>query len=142
MKRRVIAVVEDMFFASKIRGTAEQNGVEVVFVRSPDVLFQSAKETATDLVVIDLHSQRCDPFEAAARLKRDESLRSLPIIGFLSHVETELQQRARAAGFDQVLPRSVFTNRLAEILRGEFKIEEDRSRRQGQEAGKETFQDI
>jgi CheY-like chemotaxis protein len=42
----------------------------------------------------------------------------VPVVGFFAHVETELQQRARAVGFDRVLARSAFTQQLVEILQG------------------------
>ena len=56
----------------------------------------------------------------AGQLKQDDQLRSIRLVGFFSHVETELQVAAEKAGFDQVLPRSAFTNRLPQILKGEF----------------------
>jgi hypothetical protein len=37
-------------------------------------------------------------------------------VGFLSHVQTELAEKALAAGCQEVLPRSKFTADLAEIL--------------------------
>jgi len=40
------------------------------------------------------------------------------VIAFLSHVQTDLAERARAAGCADVMPRSKFTQNLAEILRG------------------------
>ena len=120
MNRRVIAAVSDMLFASKIRGTAEHLNVTVDFARTEDGLFDSAKTDMPSLVLLDLHDTRLDPFALAARLKADEQLRDVPLVGFFSHVETELQRRAVGAGVDHVLPRSVFTRRLAEILRGEL----------------------
>ena len=109
-----------MFFAAKIRGTAELHGIAVEFARSLDALIESAAKDAPDLVVVDLHAQRCDPFALVERLKADERLRQVPIIGFFSHVQTELHQRATQAGIDRVLPRSTFTKRLPEILQGDF----------------------
>lgn len=120
MNRRVIASVSDLFFASKIRGTGEQNNVTVEFARSNDALFDKAKSETPSLFIFDLHATQIDPFALAERLKADEKLRTIPIVGFFSHVETELQSRAKAAGFDHVLPRSAFTIRLQQILRGEF----------------------
>ncbi|HVF49335.1 MAG TPA: hypothetical protein VNA19_04570 [Pyrinomonadaceae bacterium] len=122
MKRHVIAVVDDMFFAAKIRGTAELSGVAVTLAsssKSLDALFESTQREPPALVIIDLHAQRTDPFALAARLKADTRLRHVPLVGFFSHVRIELQQRARDAGFDQILPRSAFTKRLPEILQGQ-----------------------
>ena len=120
MNRRVIAAVSDMLFASKIRGTAEHLNVSVDFARTEDGLFDSAKTDVPSLILLDLHDTRLDPFALAARLKADERLGAVPLVGFFSHVETELQRRAVEAGVDHVLPRSVFTRRLAEILTGEI----------------------
>jgi PleD family two-component response regulator len=122
MNRRVIAAVSDMIFASKIRGTAEALNVTVNFARSEDSLFDAAKTDVPSLIILDLHSTRPDPFAIAARLKADEQLRDVPIVAFFSHVETELQRRAREAGVEHVLPRSLFTKRLPEILSGEAKL--------------------
>ena len=116
MNQRVIAAVSDMLFASKIRGTAEQLNVTVYFARTEAGLFDAAKADVPSLIILDLHDTRLDPFALAARLKGDEQLRAVPLVGFFSHVETELQRKALAAGVEHVLPRSAFTSRLAEIL--------------------------
>ena len=120
MSNYVMAVVDDMFFASKIRATAEGLGLTVRFARNVDAILEAARQELPSLVICDLHSQKCDPFSIAAQLKSDAQLRAVPIIGFFSHVQTQLQQRAQASGFDRVLPRSVFSTRLPQILAGEF----------------------
>ena len=120
MNRRVIAALSDMFFASKIRGTAEHLNVTVEFARGGDALFDAAKAEVPSLIIFDLHATQLDPFALAARLKADDQLRDVPIVGFFSHVQTELQRRAAEAGVDHVLTRSAFTKRLPEILSGEL----------------------
>ena len=120
MNRRVIAAVSDMLFASKIRGTAEQLNVTVDFARTEDGLFDYAKAEVPSLIILDLHDTRLDPLALAARLKSDERLRGVPLVAFFSHVETELQRKALEAGVEHVLPRSVFTRRLPDILTGEI----------------------
>lgn len=122
MKRRIIAAVEDLFFASKIRGTAGQVGAEVSFPRSADALVSEAKGEPPALFVFDLQSNRFDPVALARELKAEETLRAIPVVGFFSHVQTELRTRAEEAGFDAVMPRSLFTARLSEILGGDFEL--------------------
>ncbi|HKE58067.1 MAG TPA: hypothetical protein VKB46_15245 [Pyrinomonadaceae bacterium] len=119
MARTVLAIVDDLFFASKIRATAEALGVTITFPRSKELLLQKARETRPDLVLIDLHHQRFDPVEAAASLKADAELQVIPLLGFFSHVQTELHRRALEAGVDQVVPRSIFSRDLATILGGD-----------------------
>jgi PleD family two-component response regulator len=123
MSQNVIAVVDDMFFASKIRATAAHLGIEVGFPRSADEAVAHARADAPSLVIVDLHSERCDPFTLALRLKADEELRHLPLLGFFSHVQTALQRRAEESGFDRVMPRSAFTKQLAGILQNAKPVE-------------------
>ncbi|HEX8709637.1 MAG TPA: hypothetical protein VF723_15460 [Pyrinomonadaceae bacterium] len=114
----VIAAVDDIFFASKIRATAAHLGLDVRFARSADAVVELARKQRPALVIADLHSRTCDPLGLAERLKADAELRALPLVGFFSHVQTALRLQAQAAGFDRVIPRSVFTKHLSEILAG------------------------
>ena len=116
MTQTVISVVDDMFFASKIRAVAEAAGTEISFPRSVEAVVSKARETKPGLIMVDLHNQRLDPFALARALKSDEELRGIRLLGFFSHVQTELQRNAVAAGFDQVIPRSVFARDLPDIL--------------------------
>lgn len=118
MGKPVVAAVDDIFFASKIRAVAEHLGLEVRFARSAAEAVAAAKEERPAVVVADLHSRKCDPFALAEMLKADETLRGVTLVGFFSHVETALQKRAAEAGFDRVLPRSAFSKNLPEILAG------------------------
>lgn len=118
MGKQILAAVDDLFFAAKIRAVAEHLGVEVRFVKSADAALEIAGAELPSLIIADLHSQKCDPFALAAALKMDERLRDVPLVGFFSHVQTALQRRAEESGFDRVMPRSLFTKKLAEILQG------------------------
>lgn len=118
MSRVVFAVVDDMFFAAKIRATAEAVGVQVSFPRTETALVEKAKETRPDLIIVDLHNQRLDATNLARKLKETDGLRDIELLAFFSHVETELQRNALEAGFDKVVPRSVFSRDLGVILKG------------------------
>ena len=105
-----------MFFASKIRATADALGVSVNFVRSQDALLAMLEDSKAALVIVDLHNRNLDVVSLAKRTKA--SGKEVALVGFFSHVETELQRTAIAAGFDRVIPRSVFAKELGEILTG------------------------
>lgn len=116
MSGGIIAVVDDMFFASKIRAVAEAVGVEISFPRTREALVEKARAIRPRLILVDLHNQKFDAKALAGELKSAEHLREIPLIGFFSHVQTDLQKNALAAGFDQVIPRSVFVRDLQKIL--------------------------
>ena len=118
MTRSVIIAVDDMFFVAKIRATAEHLGVTLRSVRNLETLLNVAREGQTDLIIVDLHAQKLDPLTVAQAIKSDAQLASIPLLGFFSHVQTELKENALAVGYDLVIPRSVFSRDLGAILEG------------------------
>ena len=64
MAQRVLAAVDDMFFASKIKATAEHLGIDI---RSSEARKRPSNPRAADPIArhADLHSERCDPFALA-----------------------------------------------------------------------------
>lgn len=112
----VVIAMDDLFFASKIRATAEALSLKTYLARDKASVLKAAHEAPTSLIIIDLHARKFDPLALALELKRDESLRDIELVGFFSHVQTELLQEAQRAGYDHVLTRSAFTKRIAEIL--------------------------
>jgi CheY-like chemotaxis protein len=117
MSDRVAVLVDDMFFVAKINNVAEACGREIARVRSLEQLEALASDQPS-LVIVDLNSDRIDPFRAIASLKSRTELSTVPIVGFVSHVQTDLIRRAKAEGCDYVLPRSAFTQMLKEIISG------------------------
>ena len=118
MSRTVIAAVDDMLFISKIRATAEHVGVNVRFARNADALLARARENKPNLIIVDLHAQKIDPLALAMTLKADPELQAIVLLGFFSHVQTDLMIEATKAGYDRVMPRSAFSKDLANILAG------------------------
>jgi len=118
MTRRVVAIVDDMFFASKIRATAEAVGVEIAFSRTRESALEKIAQIQPQLIVFDLQNSRFDVVEFGSELKANAETQSVPLLGFFSHVEVELQRKAVNAGFDRVVPRSVFARDLAAMLAG------------------------
>lgn len=116
--RTVIAAVDDMFFASKIRETAKALGMVVSFPRTLAALLSFAGDELPDLVLVDLHNTKLNPIELATQLKSSETLKGIPLLGFFSHVNVDMQRQAVQAGYDEVLPRSLFARDLASILAG------------------------
>ncbi|HLZ13710.1 MAG TPA: hypothetical protein VKP58_14080 [Candidatus Acidoferrum sp.] len=109
---RVVAYMDDLFFQMKLAETAKHLQVEVKVAASPDALLQ-LMDPLPKFVIFDLNARNA-PLQAAQQLREQHP--TLPVIGFLSHVQADLAARAKAAGFQQVMPRSQFTTQLAQIL--------------------------
>ena len=112
----ILAVVEDLFFGSKIRETATLCGVEVAFAATEEAALSRVGE-ALSLILVDLNLKRLSPLGLIGTLKRHPQLKNTTVVGFLSHVQTELKLEAQRAGCDLVLPRSLFSQNLPEILK-------------------------
>lgn len=111
---RVVAMVDDLFFGAKMLETAKQVGVELKMVQTADALAAEALAGEPPaLVIVDLNARQA-PLGAIEKL-RAAALQA-PVIAFLSHVQVDLAEQARALGCDQVMPRSQFTKRLTEIF--------------------------
>lgn len=116
MPKTIIAIVDDLFFAAKIRGIAEQCHAQTTFARTIEGAIAAAQNQKPDLVITDLHSQRVDPMELARALKANGDCQAIPLLGFFSHVQVELQRQAKEAGFDLTVPRSALAESLTRML--------------------------
>ncbi len=108
----VLAIVDDLFFATKIETVARQVDAKVAFARDENQLTQLIENDMPGLNIRNLA-----PIDTIRRLKSDVRLAAVPVIGFFSHVQVELERAAREAGCDRVLARSAFSAKLPEILR-------------------------
>jgi PleD family two-component response regulator len=112
----ILAILDDLMFTSKIKTAASQLGAGVSFARSSAAALAEMRTHPPALVIFDLNNPRTDPIGTVAQMKSDPALASIPTVGFVSHVDTDVIEAARDAGVDEVLARSAFTQRLAEIL--------------------------
>lgn len=112
----IVAAVDDLLFAAKISQTARNTGVDVIISRSLADAIRHARKHSLRLMIVDLNSVRCEPISLLTLMKKDDELRSVPTLGFASHVRTDLFEAAKDAGCDRVLARSAFSEQLPLIL--------------------------
>jgi CheY-like chemotaxis protein len=112
----ILAVLDDLMFTSKIRTTASQLGVTVVFARSRDGALTALRAARPAFVILDLNNPRIDPIGIVADMKADPTLTDIATVAFASHIQTAAIEEARAAGVTEVMARSAFTQRLPELL--------------------------
>lgn len=115
MVAKILAVVDDIFFLSKIQQTARQLGLVVEPV-SPDALQDRLRFGPEDAILLDLNHRSGRAIALLQALKNDPATRSVPVIAFLSHVQTDLARSARVAGCDRILARSAFSQQLPALL--------------------------
>ena len=116
---RIFAFVEDLFFLTKIQETGRKMNVKVEFVKTEKDLADrmgSNGEGNPSLIIFDLNNANAKPLTLIPKLK-SKLKKGTSIIGFLSHVQGDLKQKAHEVGCDMVLPRSAFSQNLPQLLR-------------------------
>jgi DNA-binding NarL/FixJ family response regulator len=101
---RVVALVPDLLFGSRVKGALEAAGHEVALEREPGTAREQS--AAADVLVVDLTAEEFDGCELVEGLTLGDALTPLRTLAFYAHVDTEVRERAEQAGFDRVVPRS------------------------------------
>ena len=112
----ILCAIDDLLFSIKVSTAAKGLGVETYFERAADKVVPRVRDKKPSLVIFDLNSSRLDPIRRIAEMKADPELKSVRTLGYVSHVDAATVAAARAAGIDEVLARSAFSARLADIL--------------------------
>ena len=110
---RVAALIPDLLFGSKVQASLEAAGHEVDLI-SGDV--EAWDEVGgIDVLVVDLTAD-LDGIGLVETLAMGGELHDVRTLGFFAHVQPEVRDRALAAGFDQVVPRSRMAREGADLV--------------------------
>jgi CheY-like chemotaxis protein len=115
-RKKILAVLEDLLFTVKINDVAKRTGLDVEFVKSDHDAIEKAKHQPL-LIILDLNSHAVNALQLIELLKANEETRGISLIGYVSHVQGALKQKAHEAGCDMVLARSAFSQNLPVILK-------------------------
>jgi hypothetical protein len=115
---RVLALVPDLLFGSRVQGDLTAAGHEVQLIgdesRARERL--AGGEAPIDVLVVDLTDASFDGTAILRALAADELLQDVRTLAFFSHVDTAVGEGARAAGFDLVVPRSRMAREGAQLV--------------------------
>jgi CheY-like chemotaxis protein len=108
---RVLALVPDLLFGSKVQSMLAGAGHEVELAGSPA---QAAERIAgRDVLVVDLTTGDIDGAAVLAGLPA-----GVRTLAFYSHVEADVRAAAVEAGFDLVVPRSRMAREGGQLVSG------------------------
>jgi CheY-like chemotaxis protein len=112
---KILAVMSALFFSVKINDAAKKLRMTAEFVKDKTLALEKAK-SKPPLIILDLNCAAADPLGLIAAIKADPETAAIPMIGFVSHVQVDLKQKAQQAGCDTVIARSAFAQNLPAIL--------------------------
>jgi DNA-binding response OmpR family regulator len=107
-----LVLSDDLLDSSRIAGHATAAGLDVLTCRDSNGLLAAIGRQPT-LALLDLHNPEL-VVETVVPALRAAGVR---VLGFGSHVDVARLKAARAAGCDEVLPRSAFFEGLDQRLR-------------------------
>ncbi|HKA02409.1 MAG TPA: hypothetical protein VKE70_38120 [Candidatus Solibacter sp.] len=108
--------MNDLFFSVKISEAAKRNGLALEFVKDSGEVLAKAKEKPS-LIVFDLNFDAVEPLDLITKLKASAETKSVSLLGYLSHLQSELKVQAQDAGCDMVMARSAFSQNMLMIFK-------------------------
>ena len=114
---RVVALIPDLLFGSRVQADLTAAGHEVQLVAAPDLAVERLTAgdgvdgvDRVDVLVVDLTDPDLDwrgPVDEVLSQGGVHAAHARArILGFYAHVDTAIRDRAKRAGFDSVVPRS------------------------------------
>ena len=106
---RVLALVPDLLFGSRLLGALTAAGHEVDLVTDQGRLRERLADGSVPgpaVLVLDLTDEDLEGAELLESLAGAPGLDGVRTLGFFSHVDVRARERAERAGFDLVVPRS------------------------------------
>ena len=110
----VLAILDDLLFRSKLETAAANAGVPLRVVKEIPRPQTGGDPASWRLVIVDLDGSGLDPVDVVTAVR--QLAPTAPLVGYYAHLDTERGLRARQAGCTAVWPRSVFVQRLPELL--------------------------
>ena len=107
----ILAIVDDLLFRAKLEAAAAQLGTPLTMAAGA----LPGNGQAFSRILIDLNLSRGDALAIVRELKAAHP--GVPLVGYCSHVQQDLQRQALEAGCTMVLPRSAFVQQLPQLLR-------------------------
>jgi DNA-binding NarL/FixJ family response regulator len=116
---RVLALVADLLFGSRVQSALEAAGHEVELIgdaaRLRERLAQE-RAVAGAVLLVDLTDAQLDGARVLEALAGEDALGGIRTLGFYSHVDVRARERAQRAGFELLVPRSRMAREPAELL--------------------------
>ncbi len=112
--KKIVALVPELFFASKVEATLVGVGYDVKVLTRVDQV-KVAVGGGADLLIVDLASGLVDLDTISAELEALKNDR-LKVLGFFSHVQPKVRKRALEADFDLVVPRSRMAREMPNLV--------------------------
>jgi len=109
-------LTKDLMMSSNASSHARQNNVQLKTAPSAEKAFEIIQKTRPHLLLIDLQTPGLNVETLGDEIRGLADAVCPLTIAYAQHVNVELLDQAKAAGFDQVLTRGQVNSRIADII--------------------------
>jgi two-component system cell cycle response regulator DivK len=117
MSKRILVVEDQEDNRQIIRDLLSATDYEIMEAESGEQALEAVAKQRPDLILMDIQLPVMDGYEATRRIKADPALRSIQIIAVTSYALSGEEQKARAAGCDEYVPKPYSPRQLLAKIR-------------------------
>ena len=118
--KRIFVVCSDLMFSAGIREAGISQGISLEFIDSEVEFGEALAKFQPVLFLSDLHHHTLGgekSGELLKMLKSNQKNKDVYSIAWGKHTEPDLLKSATRAGFDRVMPRSLFVKEMPDLIR-------------------------
>jgi two-component system, cell cycle response regulator DivK len=105
MSRRILVVEDQEDNRQIIRDLLTTTDYDVIEAENGEQALAAIAKELPDLILMDIQLPVMDGYEATRRIRADPALRAIPIIAVTSYALSGDEEKARAAGCDDFVPK-------------------------------------
>ncbi|MFA5115774.1 MAG: response regulator [Candidatus Omnitrophota bacterium] len=106
--KKTIMVVEDEPLNMRLTvDLLEINGFNVLSCTDGSSAVKTLEQAVPDLILLDINLPKMNGFEVRRKIREDSRLDKVKVIALSASVMREDEERVRAAGFDDFIPKPV-----------------------------------
>jgi two-component system, cell cycle response regulator DivK len=117
MSKRILVVEDQEDNRQIIRDMLSATDYELTEAENGEQALASIAKQRPDLILMDIQLPIMDGYEATRRIKADPALKSIPIIAVTSYALSGEEQKARAWGCDDYVPKPYSPRHLLTKIR-------------------------
>ncbi len=105
MSKRILVVEDQEDNRQIIRDMLSATDYEIMEAENGEQALSAVAKQRPDLILMDIQLPIMDGYETTRRMKADPTMKSIPIIAVTSYALSGEEQKARAAGCDDYVPK-------------------------------------
>ena len=117
MSKRILVVEDQEDNRQIIRDMLTFTDYEIMEAETGEQALEAVAKQRPDVILMDIQLPVMDGYETTRRIKADPVLRSIPIIAVTSYALSGEEQKARAAGCDEYVPKPYSPRQLRAKIR-------------------------